>query len=298
MYASAWGWPRRAAGADVPPSITVGRTLAEAMAELDYLQFSTLLRLSADAQEGSLNFGLLAGPYLALNLSCNVAVTTHETQNTRPPVPPGIPNRVPSGRTRMAADTGVACGEDGVSEVTSSDFGLAFGAGFEVKLSDSLGLGFELIYAMGPLRNRRCGEQEPASDLPERARVRDRVRLLRRSRPARITLSIGIGRHRGAEAAGEAGQGHPYAARLPGLLEERRASQPGGSSLQRRQGSQRTTRGHDEEDLVLWVKDEIPDEFLPPRVQRRGGERLSGRHAVGPTPSEALDQAKAVARAA
>ncbi|WP_419936800.1 porin family protein [Candidatus Palauibacter sp.] len=143
------GLAQKGGGADVPPSITVGRTLAEAMAELDYLQFSTLLRLSADAQEGSLNFGLLAGPYLAFNLSCNVAVTTHETQNTRPPVPPGIPNRVPSGRTRMAADTGVACGEDGVSEVTSSDFGLAFGAGFEVKLSDSLGLGFELIYAMG-----------------------------------------------------------------------------------------------------------------------------------------------------
>lgn len=158
------GLARKGGATEVPPSITVSRSLAESMAELDYLQFSALLRVGTDAEGGALNFGFLAGPYVAFNLSCQVAVTSVESPPIRPEVPPGIPNRVSAGgtgagllgagllgagRTGVAADTEVACGEGGVSEVRSSDFGLALGGGFQVKLSDSLDLAFEVIYARG-----------------------------------------------------------------------------------------------------------------------------------------------------
>ena len=143
------GLAQKGGAADLPTSITTGRLHTQSMAHLDYLQFSALLRASSDAEEGNLNFGLLVGPYVALNLSCNVALSTAQGPDTGPPVPPGIPNRVPAGGTRVAQDTSVECGEDGTDEVTSSDFGLAFGGGFEVRLTDSMSLGFELIYAVG-----------------------------------------------------------------------------------------------------------------------------------------------------
>ncbi|WP_420634287.1 porin family protein [Candidatus Palauibacter sp.] len=143
------GLAQKGGATDVPPSITASRSFVESVAELDYLQFSTLLRASADAEEGRLNFGVLAGPYVAFNYSCNVAVTIVEPPPIRPPAPPGVPNRAAAGGMRIAPDPGVACGEDGSSDVRSSDFGLAFGGGFEVKLSDSLSLAFDLIYAMG-----------------------------------------------------------------------------------------------------------------------------------------------------
>ena len=146
------GLAQKGGAADIPASITTGRLNTQSIAQMDYLQFSALLRASSDAEGGNLNFGLLVGPYVGLNLSCNVALSTAQGRDTGPPVPPGIPNRVSAGqvgRTSVAQDTKLECGEDGTSEVTSSDFGLAFGGGFEVKLSDSMSLGFELIYAMG-----------------------------------------------------------------------------------------------------------------------------------------------------
>lgn len=149
------GLAQKGGAAEVPPSITVSRLLTESMAELDYLQFSALFRAGSDAEEGSLNFGFLAGPYVAFNLSCQVAVASVDPGPIRPEVPPGIPNRVSAGRTGgqgrtgSAQDTEVACGEGGVSEVKSSDFGLAIGGGFQVRLSDSLDLAFEVIYARG-----------------------------------------------------------------------------------------------------------------------------------------------------
>lgn len=144
------GLASKGGGADVPASITTGRALTEAQAEFDYVQFSALLSLSSAAEQGQLTFSFLAGPYVALNRSCNVGVTSHEPPIPPPPtVPPGVPNLVDSGRTGSAADTKVACGDDGTPEVKSSDFGLALGGGFEVRLSDSLGLAFELMYARG-----------------------------------------------------------------------------------------------------------------------------------------------------
>ena len=86
------GMAQKGGAAEVPPSITTGRALTEAKTELGYFQASALLRASTDAQQGSLNFGVLAGPYVALNSSCNIALTGHETVTPpRPPVPPGFP---------------------------------------------------------------------------------------------------------------------------------------------------------------------------------------------------------------
>lgn len=149
------GLAQKGGATEVPPSITASRRLTESMAQMDYLQFSALLRVGTDAEEGNLNFGFLAGPYVAFNLSCQVAVTAVDPGPIRPEVPPGIPNRVHAGRTGGAGrtagaqDAEVACGEGGVSEVKSNDFGLAVGGGFQVRLTDSLDIAFEVIYAKG-----------------------------------------------------------------------------------------------------------------------------------------------------
>lgn len=147
------GLAQKGGAVKVPPSITASRLFTESMAEIDYLQFSALFRAGTATEGGRLNFGFLAGPYVAFNLSCQVAVTSVEPAPIRPEVPPGIPNRVGrtggAGRTASAQDTDVACGEGGVSEVKSSDFGLAVGGGFQVRLTASLDLAFDLIYARG-----------------------------------------------------------------------------------------------------------------------------------------------------
>ncbi|MCY3599279.1 MAG: outer membrane beta-barrel protein [Gemmatimonadetes bacterium] len=149
------GLVQKGGAAEVPPSITASRSLTEAIAEMDYLQFSALLRAGSDAEGGALSFGFLAGPYVGFNLSCQVAVMSVDPGPLRPEVPPGIPNRVGArgaggaGRTASAQDTEVACGEGGVSAVKSTDFGLAIGGGFQVRMTDSLGLAFEVIYARG-----------------------------------------------------------------------------------------------------------------------------------------------------
>lgn len=145
------GLAQKGGGTDVPSSVSA-RSFIQSVAEMDYLQFSTLLRASAAAEGGQLNFGLLVGPYVGLNLSCNVALTAHHGPEVRAPPPPGIPNIASAGRTgaasrTRAADETLACGEGGSPDVNSTDFGLAVGGGFEVKLSDSLGLGLEVIYA-------------------------------------------------------------------------------------------------------------------------------------------------------
>ncbi len=149
------GLLQKGGAAEVPPSIVASRLLSESKAEMDYLQLSALFRAGTDAEGGGLSFGLLAGPYVAFNLSCQVAVSSVDPGPLRPEVPPGIPSRVSAGgtggagRTASAEDAAVACGEGGVSAVKSTDFGLAVGGGFEVRLTDSMGLGFEVIYARG-----------------------------------------------------------------------------------------------------------------------------------------------------
>ena len=135
------GLAQKGGGADTPPSVTAGRAFADATAELDYLQFSALFRASADAERGLLNVGVLAGPYVALNHSCDIAVTTLFS-------PPG------SGHFRsfsqwMPSRTEASCDGDDRANFRTADFGLAAGAGVEVMLGDSIALGFDVIYAIG-----------------------------------------------------------------------------------------------------------------------------------------------------
>ena len=133
------GLAQKGGSTDAPRSITVGRSFLDAMAELDYLQLSTLLRASTDAERGLLNIGVLAGPYVAVNHSCAVAVRINH-----PPPGSGL-----AWRSDRRLDLGTSCIEAEGTDFRSTDFGLAFGAGVEIKLYDSLGLAFDMIYAMG-----------------------------------------------------------------------------------------------------------------------------------------------------
>lgn len=135
------GLVQKGGATEVPPSITAGRSFREVTAELDYLQFSTLLRASTDAERGRLKMGVLAGPYVAANRSCEVALRL-----SAPPSGSGISTRFDFGRN---SDAITSCSEGEGNEVRSTDFGLALGAGVEIKLYDSVGLAFDVIYAMG-----------------------------------------------------------------------------------------------------------------------------------------------------
>ncbi|WP_419941139.1 porin family protein [Candidatus Palauibacter sp.] len=133
------GLAQKGGSTDAPRSITVGRSFLDAMAELDYLQLSTLLRASTDAERGLLKMGVLAGPYVAVNHSCDVEVRMHQ-----PPTLSGL-----AWQSTVRQDLGTPCTEAEGTDFRSTDFGLALGAGVEVKLYDSLGLALDLIYAMG-----------------------------------------------------------------------------------------------------------------------------------------------------
>ena len=135
------GLAQKGGGADTPPWITASRAFADATAELDYLQFSALVRASTDAERGLLNIGVLAGPYVALNHSCDIAVTTLFS-------PPGS-GHFRSFSQRLPSRTETSCIKGEGTDFGSTDFGLAVGAGVEARLYDSLGLAFDLIYAIG-----------------------------------------------------------------------------------------------------------------------------------------------------
>ncbi|MCY3599285.1 MAG: outer membrane beta-barrel protein [Gemmatimonadetes bacterium] len=135
------GLAQKGGGADTPTSVTASRAFVVATAELDYVQFSALFRASADAERGLLNVGVLAGPYVALNHSCKIAVTTRYS-------PPGSGQQQPSSQS-PAWRREASCLKEGGTDFTSTDLGLAFGAGAEVRLGESLGLALDVIYAMG-----------------------------------------------------------------------------------------------------------------------------------------------------
>lgn len=135
------GLAQKGGGTDTPPWITAGRAFTDATAELDYLQFSALFRASADAEQGLLNVGVLAGPYMAVNHSCDIALTTLFS-------PPGS-GEYRSFSERLPSRTETSCDGDDGANFRTADFGLAAGAGVEVRLGDSIGLAFDLIYAIG-----------------------------------------------------------------------------------------------------------------------------------------------------
>ena len=134
------GLAQKGGGSDPPPSVTAGRAFVDATTELDYLQLSALLRASADAERGLLNVGVLAGPYMAVNHSCDIALTTLFS-------PPGS-GEYRSFSERLPWRTETSCDDDGANFRTT-DFGLALGAGAEVRLGDSIALAFDVIYAIG-----------------------------------------------------------------------------------------------------------------------------------------------------
>jgi len=138
------GLAQKGGGEDPPPWLAAGRAFIDATAELDYLQLSALFRASADAERGLLTFGVLAGPYVALNHSCDISVKTLFS-------PPG------SGQYRFFSNflpsrAEASCVDYAGTDFRSTDFGLAFGTGVEVGLYDSLRLAFDLIYALGLTR--------------------------------------------------------------------------------------------------------------------------------------------------
>ncbi len=135
------GLAQKGGGTDTPSSVTAGRAFVDATTELDYLQLSALFRASADAEQGLLNVGVLAGPYMAVNHSCDIALTTLFS-------PPGS-GEYRSFSERLPSRTETSCDGDDGANFRTADFGLAAGAGVEVRLGDSIGLAFDLIYAIG-----------------------------------------------------------------------------------------------------------------------------------------------------
>ena len=119
------GLAQKGGGADTPSWVAAGRAFVDATTELDYLQLSALFRMSADAERGLLNVGVLAGPYMAVNHSCGIALTTHLS-------PPG------SGHHRYFSErlpwgTETSCDGDDRTNFRTADFGLAFGTAVEVR---------------------------------------------------------------------------------------------------------------------------------------------------------------------
>lgn len=135
------GLAQKGGGTDTPSSVTAGRAFVDATTELDYLQLSALFRASADAEQGLLNVGVLAGPYMAVNHSCDIALTTLFS-------PPGS-GEYRSFSERLPSRTETSCDGDDAANFRTADFGLAVGAGVEVRLGDSIGLAFDVIYAIG-----------------------------------------------------------------------------------------------------------------------------------------------------
>lgn len=131
------GLAQKGGSIDVPPTIGPGRSFFEAMAELEYLQFSTLLRASTDAARGVLDIGVLAGPYMAFDLSCGLDVKSERNLG-------GLTSLI-----RPQRGIATSCIEAEGADFRSTDFGLAVGAGVEARLYDSLGLAFDVIYAIG-----------------------------------------------------------------------------------------------------------------------------------------------------
>lgn len=134
------GLAQKGGGADPPPWLAAGRAFIDATAELDYVQLSALFRASADAERGLLTFGVLAGPYVALNHSCDISVKTHV-----PPAGSGQYRFFPAFPSRAEA----SCVDYAGTDFRSTDYGLAAGTGVEIELYDSLSLAFDLIYAIG-----------------------------------------------------------------------------------------------------------------------------------------------------
>ena len=104
---------------------------AESRVETDYLEFTVLGRAQFPVSGDRVSAHLLAGPALALESSCQL--TAKATG--------------PGGGTREFAED---C-DDIRLDRSTYDFGLAGGGGLEIKLADTLGMSFGLLYTYGLL---------------------------------------------------------------------------------------------------------------------------------------------------
>ena len=105
---------------------------AESRVETDYLEFTVLGRAQFPVSGDRVSAHLLAGPALALESSC---------QLTAKATGPG------GGTFEFAED----CDGDIGLDRSTYDFGLAGGGGLEIKLADTLGMSFGLLYTYGLL---------------------------------------------------------------------------------------------------------------------------------------------------
>ena len=105
---------------------------AESRVETDYLEFTVLGRAQFPVSGDRVSAHLLAGPALALESSCQL--TAKATG--------------PGGSTFEFAED---CDGDIGLDRSTYDFGLAGGGGLEIKLADTLGMSFGLLYTHGLL---------------------------------------------------------------------------------------------------------------------------------------------------
>ena len=130
---------------------------AEARVEIEYVEFMALGRAQFPVSGDRISAHLLAGPALALQSSCQL--TGKAT--------------VPDGSTLEITED---C-EEATDLNRSYDLGLAGGGGFEIKVLDTLGMSFDVLYTYGLLD----------LDLSDSASMKQRALTLR----AGLVYSIG-----------------------------------------------------------------------------------------------------------
>ena len=93
---------------------------------LDYIQFSALARLARPGA-GGFSVGLMAGPWAAYRLSCDVEAAG------------------------QGVSLGAPCDDADFSDfdIKALDYGLAFGGGVELPLAGSIRLGLDALYSLG-----------------------------------------------------------------------------------------------------------------------------------------------------
>lgn len=95
------------------------------VAEMDYLQFSALVRVGS-SRDGPLSVGFLLGPWMALRVSCELRASFYLAEFG-------------------SIDASESCGDEG----RKRDFGVAAGGGVELAVSDDLSLALDVVYSIG-----------------------------------------------------------------------------------------------------------------------------------------------------
>lgn len=108
--------------------------------KMDYLQLSALARAGTARADG-LSVGVLAGPWVAFNLSCTVSFDADLEEFG-------------------SLSGSESCGA-GDLDVDAMDLGVAFGVGAELAVSEGVALGLDVVYALG------LKKIDDASDAPK-----------------------------------------------------------------------------------------------------------------------------------